>query len=471
MTTTLSATHETTTSAPPRSGWIEDWRPEDPEFWATTGRKVAKRNLIFSIIAEHLGFSVWVMWSVLVVVLGTHPNDFPFLNPKVLANADKIFWLVALPNLIGALIRLPYTVAVPKFGGRNWTVISALMLLIPIGMATYAVTHPGTPYWFFLLAAATAGLGGGNFASSMTNIAFFYPEKSKGTALGLNAAGGNLGLSTMQFVVPVLIFYHFAPVSAPLFWLPLVLIGAVCAFRYMNNLHVAKSTFRQQFAAVREPHAWVMSFLYIGTFGSFLGLAAAFPATLSFAFPKDTKFHFLGTALLLPLAFVGPLVGSLARPVGGWVSDKIGGARVTAAVFALMAVVTYFAIQAAEAKSFSGFLTSMLILFTLAGVGNGSTYKMIPAIFKKKARLAGDGDADKTKGLLVKAVRESAATLGMAGAIGALGGFYMPKAIGNSIKATGGISQAFTIFLVMYVVCLLVTAFFYLRPSSKVHGV
>src|SRR6266540_1016092 len=226
MTATLSPRPLTEELEPARAGWITEWRPEDDDFWATTGRRVARRNLIFSIFAEHLGFSVWVLWSVLVVVLGTHPNDFPFLNPKVTANADKIFWLVALPNLIGALMRLPYTVAVLRFGGRNWTVVSALLLMIPIALATYCVTHPGTPYWFFLLTAATAGFGGGNFASSMTNIAFFYPERLKGTALGLNAAGGNIGLSSMQFVVPLLIFYNAAMVAAPLFWLPLVLAAA-----------------------------------------------------------------------------------------------------------------------------------------------------------------------------------------------------------------------------------------------------
>src|SRR6266545_4411458 len=392
MTATLSPRPLTEELEPARAGWITEWRPEDDDFWATTGRRVARRNLIFSIFAEHLGFSVWVLWSVLVVVLGTHPNDFPFLNPKVTANADKIFWLVALPNLIGALMRLPYTVAVLRFGGRNWTVVSALLLLI---------------------------------------------------------------------------LYNAAMVAAPLFWLPLVLAAAVCAYLFMNNLHVSRTPVREQLAVTREPQAWVMSFLYIGTFGSFLGLAAAFPAVLAFEFPKDQKFYLLGTALLLPVAFLGPLVGSLARPIGGWLSDRVGGAKVTAAVFALMAVVTLGAIRAADAKSLSLFLTTMLVLFTLAGFGNGSTYKMIPAIFKRQAMLAGRDD---TAGF-TRAVRLGSTTLGMAGAIGALGGFYMPRAIGNSIKATGGITQAFTIFFVMYVVCLLVTALCYLRPGARLRGV
>jgi NNP family nitrate/nitrite transporter-like MFS transporter len=188
---------------------------------------------------------------------------------------------------------------------------------------------------------------------------------------------------------------------------------------------------------------------------------------LQFEFPKDQKFHFLGTALLLPIAFLGPLVGSLARPLGGWLSDRVGGARVTAAVFALMGLVTVGAIRAADARSLSMFLTAMLVLFTLAGFGNGSTYRMIPAIFKTKAALRGVTD----DGALVRALRQSSATLGMAGAIGALGGFYMPRAIGNSIKATHGISQAFVVFTVMYGLCLLVTLVCYLRPGGRLRNV
>ncbi len=447
MTSTTLTPTAPVAEKPAKGRWITDWDPEDAAFWASTGRRVARRNLIFSIFAEHLGFAIWTLWSVVVVALP--PASFPFI-----LDVDKKFWLVAIPNLIGALMRLPYTLAVPRFGGRNWTVVSALLLLIPIGLASYCVTRPGTPYWFFLLTAATAGFGGGNFASSMTNIAFFFPERRKGTALGLNAAGGNLGLSVMQFVVPMIIFFGFSLIYTTAVWVPLILAAAVCAYLFMNNLHVSRSSVREQLAAARRPHAWIMSFLYIGTFGSFLGLSAAFPAVLQFEFPKDQKMHVLGTALLLPVAFTGPLVGSIARPIGGWLSDRIGGARVTAVVFALMGVGTYCAILAAHAKSLSGFMASMLALFTLAGAGNGSTYKMIPAIFYKK-----DGGS-------VQARRESAATLGMAGAIGALGGFYMPRAIGNSIKATGGIDTAFTIFIVMYAACLLVTWYCYLRRGG-----
>ncbi len=471
----MSAT-ATLTAQPPgatgtRAGWIEHWDPEDANFWAGTGRRIARRNLVFSILSEHLAFSVWVIWSVLVVVAGTHPRDFPFLDPKVQANATGIFWLVALPNLIGAIMRVPYTVAVARFGGRTWTTVSSLLLLIPITLATWCVTHPGTPYWCFLVAAATAGLGGGNFASSMANISYFYPERVKGAALGLNAAGGNIGLSSMQFVVPMLIFFHFGMFVAAAVWFPLVIVAAVCAYLFMDNLRIGRQSLREQAAVLRRPHAWVMSFLYIGTFGSFLGLAAAFPAVMAFEFPVAQKFHFLGTGLLLPVAFLGPLVGSLARPLGGALADRVGGARLTAVVFGCMALVTVGAIRAADGRSLGGFIAAMLVLFTLSGAGNGSAYRMIPAIYRRQAQRAISDRPDDREALLLRARREGSATLGMAGAFGALGGFILPKAIGNSIKATGGIGTAFSFFVGMYVLCLLVTAVVYLRRGTVVSGV
>ena len=176
--------------------WIEDWRPEDPEFWEATGRPVARRNLVWSIFAEHLGFSVWLVWSVSSAFLLAQGFSF---------TPQQLFLLVALPNLVGSLLRLPYTFAVPRFGGRNWTIVSAALLLVPTLLFAVAVQHPGTPYWVFCLIAATAGFGGGNFASSMANINFFYPAAQKGAALGLNAAGGNLGVALIQLLLPVLV--------------------------------------------------------------------------------------------------------------------------------------------------------------------------------------------------------------------------------------------------------------------------
>jgi MFS transporter, NNP family, nitrate/nitrite transporter len=434
----------TTTPAAPR-GTIAHWAPEDEQFWASTGRRIAHRNLAYSIFAEHLGFSVWTLWSVVVVALPA--TLFPY-------SVDQKFWLVALPNLIGALMRIPYTFAVTRFGGRTWTMLSALFLLIPIAGLIYAVSARPA-YWVVLACAATAGLGGGNFASSMTNISFFFPERSKGTALGLNAAGGNIGISTMQLAVPIAL--SFGLVYGGLMWLPLVLAAALLARLYMNNLSVARSPIRAQFATVKRLHTWVMSFLYIGTFGSFLGYSAAFPLVLKLQFPQAPVAH-LGAASIT-LAFTGPLLGSLARPLGGWLSDRVGGARVTAGCFVLMGIGSIGVIRSVAAGSMALFLASFWLLFTAAGAGNGSTYRMIPAIFAARS-------AD-----LATAKRESAATLGIAGAIGALGGFYLPRAIGDSIKATGGISTAFSAFLAVYAVCLAVTWWCYLRKRVLVERV
>ncbi|MFO7251390.1 MAG: MFS transporter, partial [Actinomycetes bacterium] len=178
----------------PKGRWISDWRPDDPAFWETTGKKVARRNLIWSILAEHLGFSLWTIWSIVTVRLGAY--EF---------TTDQLFWLVALPNLIGSTLRLPYTFAPARFGGRNWTMVSAALLLIPAVLLAVAVSDPATPYWVFLVIAATAGFGGGNFASSMANITYFYPENRQGWALGLNAAGGNIGVSSVQLLMPPVI--------------------------------------------------------------------------------------------------------------------------------------------------------------------------------------------------------------------------------------------------------------------------
>src|SRR3954470_6862543 len=185
-----------------RRHWIEDWRPEDTEFWQKTGRRIARRNLVSSILAENIGFSVWLMWSVVAARL-----------PKAGFNytTDQLFLLVALPGLVGALIRFPYTFAVPKFGGRNWTICSALLLLVPTLSLIAAVNRPDTPFWCMALAAATAGLGGGNFSSSMANISFFYPDREKGWALGLTAAGGNIGVSSVQLLVPLVVAYSILP--------------------------------------------------------------------------------------------------------------------------------------------------------------------------------------------------------------------------------------------------------------------
>jgi MFS transporter, NNP family, nitrate/nitrite transporter len=430
------------------SRWIEHWEPEDEQFWATTGRRVARRNLIFSIFAEHLGFSMWLLWSVVVVSLSKAGFDF---------SVDQLFWLVAVPNLVGSFMRLPYTFAVPKFGGRNWTVVSALLLLIPTTLLVVCVTNPDTPYWMFLVAAATAGLGGGNFASSMANISFFYPERYKGTALGLNAAGGNLGVSVVQLLVPIIIVIgvgvHLE--YAAYFWMPFIVLAAFFAWRFMDNLTVVMSPVRDQLVIVKRKHTWVMSVLYIGTFGSFIGYSAAFPLLIKTQFPDLHAASW---------AFLGALVGSLSRPIGGWLSDRVGGARVTAVNFVVMGIGIFGVWQAVRAENFAAFLAAFLLMFVTSGIGNGSTYRMIPAIFRAQA-VAGVDRTDKPAyAAALKAGRvEAAAVLGWAGAVGAFGGFLIARGFGSSISHTGGVGFALACFAAFYGLCLVLTWWYYLR--------
>ena len=260
--------------------WIDDWRPEDRQFWEETGAPIARRNLVWSIFAEHLGFSVWLIWSVSSAFLLA--QGFAF-------TPQQLFFLVAIPNLVGALIRVPYTLAVGKFGGRNWTMVSAGLLLVPTLGFAYFVTQPGTPYAVFCVIAATAGFGGGNFASSMANINFFYPARLKGAALGLNASGGNLGVAIIQFFLPVIVggagIFGLVKASAGGIHLEraawvyagLAVVAVLAAFLFMDNLSNARTDTKQQLSVLRHKHTWVMSFLYIGTFGSFIGYSAAMP--------------------------------------------------------------------------------------------------------------------------------------------------------------------------------------------------
>jgi NNP family nitrate/nitrite transporter-like MFS transporter len=444
-------TTSTTTAARRRLGgrWIDDWRPEDGEFWNTIGKAVARRNLIYSVFSEHIGFSVWSVWSVLVLFLGSNYGFDP---------AQK-FLLTAAPTLVGAALRLPYTFAVGKFGGRNWTIVSALLLLVPCILIAI-VLKPGVSFNTLLIVSLFAGLGGGNFASSMTNINAFYPARLKGWALGVNAGGGNLGVPAVQLVGLLVLATLGAqhPRAVVAIYIPLIVLAAVGAVVKMDNLRVNSNRKGAIREVSRHSETWIMSLLYIGTFGSFIGFGFAFGQVLLVQFPEQ----FPQPVKAAALTFLGPLLGSLIRPIGGALADRFKGSVVTFYNFIAMAVGALIVLGASQLNSLPLFLVGFVMLFTFSGIGNGSTYKMIPAIFHAKAQLevgAGVALAEADR----RAIRRSGALIGLAGAIGALGGVMVNLAFRQSFLTLKNGDGAYIAFIAFYAVCCLVTWVVFMR--------
>ncbi|MEU3249941.1 nitrate/nitrite transporter [Streptomyces sp. NPDC006997] len=436
------------TAAAPHKGsrWIEEWDPEDEVFWEAKGRRIARRNLTFSVISEHIGFSVWSMYSVLAL----------FMGPEYGIDPAGKFFLVAVASLVGGVLRVPYGFAVARFGGRNWTIFSAGLLLVPT-LALLFVMEPGTSYTTFMAVAVLTGVGGANFASSMTNINNFYPLRLKGWALGMNAGGGNIGVAVVQLlglaVIGVVGAGH--PRVLLSVYVPLIVLATVLSAIRMDNLGPVRNDTGAAKEALRERHTWIMSFLYIGTFGSFIGYSFAFGLVLQNQFGRTP----LQAA---SLTFIGPLLGSLIRPVGGRLADRIGGAKVTLWNFALMAAATGVIVVASVRESLALFIAGFIVLFVLTGIGNGSTFKMIPGIFRAKATAKGlEGEAAAVYGR-----RLSGASMSLIGAIGALGGLGINMSLRQSFLSVGSGTGAFVAFLVYYAVCFLVTWAVYLRRST-----
>ncbi len=461
-------------SAPKLRPWrtLVDWRPDDPEFWERTGRAIANRNLVVSIAALFLAFCVWMVWSVVTVKL----NAVGFR-----LTTDQLFWLAAMPGLSGATLRIFYSFMVPVVGGRRWTAITTASLLAPAIGIGVAVRDPTTSYGTLLALAALAGLGGGNFASSMTHISFFFPKARKGTALGLNAGLGNLGVSGVQLVAPIVIGFALPLAGAPqamasagaakevwlqnaaYVWVPLVVAATLAAWFGMNDMATAKASFGDQAVIFRRKHTWIVSWLYTGTFGSFIGFSAGLLLLAKGQFPGVDATAY---------AFLGPLVGALARPVGGWLADRLGGARVTLAVFAAMVAAAFgvvaFLPRGGQGGSFAGFLAMFVVLFAGTGVGNGSVYRMIPAIFSHfHLRLAG-ASPDEQMWATRNAAKEAGAVVGFVSAIAAYGAFFVPKAFGTSLSLTGAPVAALYAFVGWYLTCIAITWWYYARGNAEV---
>jgi NNP family nitrate/nitrite transporter-like MFS transporter len=449
---------------------LHDWRPEEPAFWASTGQQIARRNLWISIPNLLLAFSIWMLWSTAATRLNMVGFQF---------STAELFWLTALPALSGATLRIFYSFMVPIFGGRLWTTLSTLSLAIPAGGIGMAVQDTGTPYVVFVILALLCGLGGGAFASSMANIGFFFPKAQKGNALALNAGFGNLGVSVLQFTAPLVTgIALFTPLfgapqtylengvqhqvwlqNAGFVWVPFILIAAAAAWFGMNDVASARASFREQAVVFKRKHNWLMCYLYIGTFGSFIGFSAAFPLLGKTLFPDVN---------ILQIAFLGPLVGAASRAMTGWVSDRWGGHNVTQVVFyALIAGVlaVLYSVGAFGGEPVFGlFFASFIWLFFWTGVGNASTFQMIPALVRadmpRLLPLAPPAERLKAAEL------EGAAIVGFSSAIGAYGGFFIPLAFANSMKATGGPVTALYIFLAFYITCAVVNWVFYARRRS-----
>lgn len=446
-----------------------DWRPEDPEFWQSPGHAIAARNLWISIPCLLLAFSVWLVWSVVVAKLPAIGFTY---------STGQLFWLAALPGLSGATLRIFYSFMIPIFGGRLWTAISTASLLVPAIGIGLAVQNPETSYAWFLVLALLCGFGGGNFASSMANIAYFFPKKTKGNALALNAGLGNAGVSVMQFVVPLVITVGvFGALggqpqtladggqlwlqNAGFVWVPFIAVAALAAWLGMNDIADARASLTDQLSILKRRHNWIMCILYTGTFGSFIGYSAGFPLLAKTQFPDVNALQY---------AFLGPLVGALSRAATGWVSDKYGGGRVTFWTFLGMIAAVFGVLQflplAGGAGSFWGFFACFMALFFLTGVGNASTFQMIPSIMAHQVPLCEPGLEGEACRRQID--RESAAIIAFTSAIAAYGAFFIPKAYGTSIGLTGGPAAALWTFLAFYVVCAAITWTFYSRRGAPV---
>ncbi len=448
---------------------LKDWKPENDAFWNNKGKAIARRNLAISVACLLLAFCVWMLFSAVAVNLNKVGFNF---------TTDQLFLLTALPSLSGAILRVPYSFMVPVFGGRNWTVLSTVILIIPCVWLGFAIQNPSTPFGVFMIIALLCGFAGANFASSMGNISFFFPKARQGSALGINGGMGNLGVSIMQMVAPLAItlpMFAFLGVhgveqpdgstlwlaNAAWIWVPLLFIATVAAWFGMNDIASSKASIQSQLPVLKRAHLWLLSLLYLATFGSFIGFSAGFAMLAKTQFPDVN---------ILKLAFFGPFIGALARSVGGMISDRFGGVRVTLINFVFMALFSallFLTLPGSGSGNFMAFYLVFMGLFLTAGLGSGSTFQMIAVIFRRitiyRVKLKGGTEQQAQQA----AVTDTAAALGFISAIGAVGGFFIPKAFGSSLALTGSPVGAMKVFLVFYVVCVLLTWLVYGRGQ---HG-
>lgn len=448
-----------------RSRLITDFDPEETVAWEAGNKNIARRNLIWSVVAEHVGFSIWSIWSVMVLFMPQAVYGF---------SAHDKFLLGATATLVGGFLRIPYTMATVTFGGRNWTVFSAFALLVPTLGTVWLMAHPGLPLWPYLACAALCGFGGGNFASSMTNINAFYPQRLKGWALGLNAGGGNIGVPVIQLVGLLVIATagNRAPYWVCAVYLVLLAVAGIGAACFMDNLQHRRSDLSAMRAVLSVPDTWVIALLYIGTFGSFIGFSFAFGQVLQLNFIASGHSSAQASLHAAQIAFVGPLLGAIARVYGGKLADRSGGGRVTLAVFAGMIVAAGLLVSVSTSQDRGGLTSATVIgyvvgfvaLFVLSGIGNGSVYKMIPSIFEARSHSLGLARPERAQWSLAM----SGALIGFAGAIGALGGVGINLVLRQSYLTSGSATTAFWVFVMFYVVASALTWTRYVRRPGGI---
>ena len=436
------------------STWLSKWEPEEPQFWSETGRRIAWRTLWITTFTLVLSFATWFMMSAIVVRL-------PGIGFKF--TTMQLFWLAAMPGLAGGTLRILHMFLIPIFGTRHVIAVATLLKLIPCVGIGLAIMDPDTPFWLFMILAFSAGFGGGDFSSYMPSTSLFFPKRLQGTALGIQAGIGNFGVSLTQFVTPWVIgFAVFGTLSgtpqtftrgqntssmwlhnAAFWYVPLLIVLGILAWIFLRSVPVRASV-REQMDIFSNKHTWLMTSLYIMTFGSFSGYSAAFPLLI-----RQVYGHFEGAPDPLTYAFIGPLVGSLIRVVMGPPSDRWGGGIFTQisglGLFICAIGVTYFTTPT-SLDSFFYFVLLMVGLFLFSGIGNASTFRQIPVIF---------------------APRQAAGVLGWTAAIAAYGPFVFSLLIGTVITQTGNPNLFFYGAAIFYAANIVINWWYYARKKAE----
>ncbi|WP_370495235.1 nitrate/nitrite transporter [Mycobacterium sp. pR1184] len=456
-----------------RSRHLSHWDAEDLEAWEAGGKTIARRNLFWSAAIVHLGYAIWALWPVMALFM---PRDVYGFSA-----GDKLM-LGVTATLVGACLRPTYAVATAIFGGRNLAMFSAFILVVPVIGAMVLLAHPGLPLWPYLVCAALSGMGGGNFAASASNANSFYPHRLKGAALGVAGGIGNLGVPVIQIVGLVVIA---AAGDRQPYWVcglyvVLLMVAGIGATFFMNNVaqhRVEPGRLRSMLSAVLSTRdTWLLSLLYLGTFGTFIGFSFAFAQVLQTSFVAGGQTNSQAALHAAELAFIGPLLAAVSRIYGGRLADRLGGGRVTFVVFVSMVVaagllITVGTIEDPHAgpvsrSAMAGYVTCFIALFTLAGLGNGSVYKMIPTIFETCSRNLNMDEADQRQWSRVI----SGIVIGFVAGAGSLGGVGINLALRQSYVSTGTMTSAFWVFLAVYVAAALLTWGRYVRRPLSVRS-